>query len=127
MNIQLYQLNRIFAIKDMALNKKSEFSSANQEIALFAKALSHPARVDILQHLSLQTNCICGELVDKMPLAQSTVSQHLKELKNAGLIKGVIEGPKTCYCIDFENFKVLYNKLTEYLDQIKTSQNQKCC
>lgn len=64
------------------------------------KALGHPARIQILRHLIVEDRCICGRIVEIMPLAQSTVSQHLKVLKAAGLVKGEVEGPKTCYCID---------------------------
>lgn len=73
---------------------------ADQELAMLAKALGHPARVQILRILARRDTCICGELVDELPLAQSTVSQHLKVLKDAGLIRGEIDGPRTCYCIE---------------------------
>ena len=69
-------------------------------MAAFSKALSHPVRIQILKILADRDVCMCGEIVDLLPLAQSTVSQHLKELKEAGLIKGEVEGPKTCYCLD---------------------------
>lgn len=82
--------------------KKDQFESEYNEIADFAKALSHPARIKILQVLTDKKKCICGEIVDVLPLAQSTVSQHLKELKRVGLISGEVEGPKTCYCINHE-------------------------
>lgn len=84
----------------MGLSKTEEFTKAQNEIALIAKALGHPARIAILQYLSEQKSCVCGDIVDELPLSQSTVSQHLKELKKAGLIKGEIEGPSVCYCID---------------------------
>ena len=70
-----------------------------------AKALAHPARIAILETLIAKNACVCGELVDELPLSQSTISQHLKELKNAGIIKGTIEGPSTCYCIDENAWK----------------------
>jgi ArsR family transcriptional regulator len=73
---------------------------ADEELALYAKALGHTARVQILRLLVRRTNCICGEIVDELPLAQSTVSQHLKVLKDAGLIRGEIDGPRVCYCIE---------------------------
>ncbi len=73
-----------------------------QTFASMCKALSHPARVKILAHLQEVDRCICGMIVDILPLAQSTVSQHLKSLKEAGLIRGVVEGPATCYCVDHE-------------------------
>ncbi len=83
----------------MATPKTEEFSKKEQELATFAKALSHPARVQILSILAKRNECICGEIVEVLPLAQSTVSQHLKELLNAGLIKGTVDGPRSCYCI----------------------------
>lgn len=84
----------------MGLAKTEEFTVKENKIAAYAKALSHPARVAILQLLIKKQACICGDIVDELPLSQSTVSQHLKELKEAGLIKGEIEGKKVCYCID---------------------------
>ncbi len=84
----------------MGLSKTEEFTKTQNEIALIAKALGHPARIAILQYLSEQKSCVCGDIVEELPLSQSTVSQHLKELKKAGLIKGEIEGPSVCYCID---------------------------
>ena len=111
----------------MAIHKKGEFPLIDQELADFAKALSHPARIVILNYLSKKNECICGEIVDKLPLAQSTVSQHLKELKSAGLIKGTISGPKTCYCIDSARFKQLSSNLEKYLQGINLSEIEKCC
>lgn len=73
---------------------------ADQELAKLAKALGHPARVKILRLLARREACVCGEIVDELPLAQSTVSQHLKTLKDAGLVQGEIDGPRVCYCID---------------------------
>ncbi|HEY2722120.1 MAG TPA: metalloregulator ArsR/SmtB family transcription factor [Chitinophagaceae bacterium] len=110
----------------MALNKKEEFSSKEQSLAAFAKAISHPARIAILHLLAKRNECICNEIVEVLPLAQSTVSQHLKELKNAGLITGETEGPRSCYCInwkEFEKFNNNFNSLFEKLREI----NAKCC
>ncbi|UCE17187.1 MAG: winged helix-turn-helix transcriptional regulator [Gemmatimonadota bacterium] len=84
----------------MVLAKTSRFGKKEIWMADLAKALSHPVRIKILQILSKKNTCICGELVELLPLAQSTVSQHLKELKRVGLIRGDIEGPRTCYCLD---------------------------
>ncbi len=84
----------------MGLTKTEGFTKTQMELATTAKALGHPARIAILQFLSERQACICGDIVDELPLSQSTVSQHLKELKQAGLIKGNIEGPSVCYCID---------------------------
>jgi len=84
----------------MGLSKTEEFTKAQNDVAALAKALGHPARIAILQFLASQKSCVCGDIVDELPLSQSTVSQHLKELKKVGLIKGDIEGPSVCYCID---------------------------
>jgi len=84
----------------MAYTKTSEFSITEQELSKYAKALSHPARVAIINLLFEKGLCICGDIVEELPLSQSTVSQHLKELKNAGIIYGEIDGPRVCYCID---------------------------
>ena len=93
-----------------------------EEIADIAKALSHPARIKILKILTEKNKCICGEIVDLLPLSQSTVSQHLKELKRVGLINGEIEGPKTCYCINYEKLQVVQKSFLKLFTQI-----QKCC
>src|SRR5512139_3516141 len=77
-----------------------EGAEADEELALLAKAVGHPARVQILRLLVRREECVCGDIVDELPLAQSTVSQHLKVLKDAGLIRGEIDGPRVCYCIE---------------------------
>jgi len=84
----------------MGVTKAFEFSAKENQLATYAKALAHPARIAILQFLLKKQACMCGDIVEELPLSQSTVSQHLKELKEAGLIKGTIEGAKVCYCID---------------------------
>ena len=84
----------------MGLAKSEEFKVRENKIATYAKALGHPARIAILQFLIKSKTCFCGDIVDELPLSQSTVSQHLSELKKAGLIKGDIDGPSVCYCID---------------------------
>ena len=84
----------------MAYTKKDEFTAQEIRIAELGKALSHPARVAIIKLLTKRQACICGDIVEELPLSQSTVSQHLKELKNAGLIDGEVDGPRVCYCID---------------------------
>jgi ArsR family transcriptional regulator len=84
----------------VATHKREQFTAAEQQIALVAKAIGHPARVAILQLLAARRACVCGELVLELPIAQSTVSQHLKELKLAGLVQGEVDGPRVCYCID---------------------------
>ncbi|MBK8555632.1 MAG: winged helix-turn-helix transcriptional regulator [Lewinellaceae bacterium] len=89
----------------MAFHKRNEFGTVENELAEVAKALSHPARIAILGELARRQACICGEIVEVLTLAHSTVSQHLKELLDAGLIQGTVEGPKSCYCINYEAFE----------------------
>ena len=110
----------------MAIHKKEEFSTREQSLASFAKALSHPARIAILSVLAKKNECICGELVDLLPLAQSTVSQHLKELKQAGLITGETDGPRSCYCINWKSFEKFNNDFNSLFEKLK-EQNAKCC
>ncbi len=95
--------------------------------AELAKALGHPARIAILRLLSEQNTCICGDITDVLPLAQSTVSQHLKALKTAGLIKGEVEGVRTCYCLDPDGIKELNDLLTGFLNNLVTLYNTNCC
>lgn len=84
----------------MASAKTESFSPSQVQAARIAKALSHPARIAILEILLQRQACVCGSLVEELPLSQATVSQHLKELKEAGLVQGTIDGPRVCYCID---------------------------
>jgi len=110
----------------MGTSKTFYFNEKQNELALLIKALGHPARIAILEYLLKVNSCICGDIVNQLPLAQPTVSQHLKELKAAGLIKGDLEGKTTCYCI---NEKQLY-KLNNYFNSVtKTLKNKKliCC
>jgi DNA-binding transcriptional ArsR family regulator len=110
----------------MGLTKTEEFTIKENKIAAYAKALAHPARVAILQLLIKKQSCICGDIVDVLPLSQSTTSQHLKELKEAGLIKGDIDGARVCYCIDEKewlNAKTYLSGLFESYDRM----NNKCC
>jgi ArsR family transcriptional regulator len=107
----------------MGLTKTEEFTKAQNEMAVLAKALGHPARIAILQFLIKTKSCVCGDIVDGLPLSQSTVSQHLKELKNAGLIKGDIEGPSVCYCID----EKAWSKAKAQLDKLFESYKAPGC
>lgn len=111
----------------MAFNKKEEFSSKEQSLAAFAKALSHPARIAILNVLARKNECICGDIVEMLPLAQSTVSQHLKELKNAGLIDGNVDGPRSCYCINWKAFEKFNNEFNSLFDNLKSKNEKACC
>jgi DNA-binding transcriptional ArsR family regulator len=110
----------------MAIHKKEEFSQKEQELATFAKALSHPARIAILKVLAQHNECICGDIVEILPLAQSTVSQHLKELKNAGLIDGSIDGPRSCYCINWKVFEKFNSDFGSLFIKLKETQ-ARCC
>jgi DNA-binding transcriptional ArsR family regulator len=111
----------------MAFHKKEEFSTKEQSLAAFAKAISHPARIAILNVLAKKNECICGEIVEILPLAQSTVSQHLKELKNAGLIDGTIDGPRSCYCINWKAFEKFNNEFNSLFDNLKIKNEKACC
>lgn len=110
----------------MGATKSAEFSVKDNSIAKVAKALSHPARVAILKILLKRQACICGDIVDELPLSQSTISQHLKELKEAGLIKGEIEGVTICYCIDEKQWKMAQTLLNDIFNSYKTG-NGECC
>ena len=111
----------------MAASKKESFSQKDQELAEFAKAIAHPARIAILKVLAQKNECICGEIVDILPLAQSTVSQHLKELKNAGLIDGTVDGPRSCYCINWKAFAKFMNDFSVLFNNLKTKNEKACC
>jgi DNA-binding transcriptional ArsR family regulator len=111
----------------MAIHKKESFTNKEQELAAFAKAISHPARIAILKVLAERNECICGEIVDILPLAQSTVSQHLKELKNAGLILGTVEGPRSCYCINWKAFEKFMAAFSFLFNKLKVQNEKACC
>ncbi|WP_320054407.1 metalloregulator ArsR/SmtB family transcription factor [uncultured Acetobacteroides sp.] len=102
----------------MGASKYSLYTDEDQQAARYAKALAHPARIAILKLLYRKQACICGDIVEEIPLSQSTVSQHLKELKDAGLVKGDIDGAKVCYCINEEEWnnarRCFGNLLEEY-------------
>lgn len=111
----------------MANNKKEIFESNSLRLADFAKAISHPARIEILRILAQKNSCICGEIVLEIPLAQSTVSQHLKELKSAGLISGVIDGPRSCYCLNAEGIAEMTGLLGELLSSVNIENIECIC
>jgi DNA-binding transcriptional ArsR family regulator len=110
----------------MGASKTVDYSPQELSVAKVAKALAHPARVAILQLLLRKQACICGDIVDELPLSQSTVSQHLKELKEAGLIKGEIDGTAVCYCIDEKAWQKAGAALTN-LFTVATEQRNRCC
>ena len=110
---------------NMGATKAYEFTAKENRLAKYAKALGHPARIAILQFLAKKQTCVCGDIVEELPLSQSTVSQHLKELKEAGLIKGEIDGVKVCYCIDEREWKAAQAGLNQLFDSYKGGNN--CC
>ncbi|MDB5228046.1 MAG: ArsR family transcriptional regulator [Bacteroidota bacterium] len=109
----------------MGATKTEHFTDRQNAIAILIKALAHPARVAIVEYLMKVNTCICGDIVNELPLSQPTVSQHLKELKTAGLIKGTIEGNAICYCLDEKSI----SKLEDYFANISTRLEKKknCC
>jgi DNA-binding transcriptional ArsR family regulator len=122
--LRVSKINRNIAI-DMGATKSSSFTSKENKLATYAKALAHPARIAILKILAKKQGCVCGSIVDELPLSQSTVSQHLKELKNAGLIKGEIEGAKICYCIDEKEWKAAQATVNQLFETYKNA--AACC
>ncbi|HEY8928296.1 MAG TPA: metalloregulator ArsR/SmtB family transcription factor [Mucilaginibacter sp.] len=109
----------------MGITKTEIFTGEQNKLAVQLKAIAHPARIAILQHLIQANACICGDLVEELGLAQATISQHLKELKNAGLIQGTIEGVSICYCIEPNAWKSLQQELNVLFGSYKNKNN--CC
>jgi DNA-binding transcriptional ArsR family regulator len=109
----------------MGITKSEIFTAKQNDLATMLKALAHPARIAILQEVIKTDSCICGGLVEELGLAQATISQHLKELKNAGLIKGTIEGTSICYCIDEKAWKQVKKELDAFFVSYRTKDN--CC
>ena len=111
----------------MAQARKEEFARKENDLADFAKALAHPARIAILTTLAKKKECICGELVIDLPLSQSTVSQHLKALKEIGLVKGTIDGPRSRYCIDWKVFEKYQAVFDQWSTKIAELRQDNCC
>ena len=109
----------------MGLTKTEIFTEEQNQLAVMLKALAHPARIAILQQIIKANACVCGSLVDDLGLAQATISQHLKELKNAGLIQGTIEGVSVCYCIEPKAWKLLGKELSAFFGSY--TDPGKCC
>ena len=103
----------------MATARTDAFSPDDPTLAAWAKALGHPARIAILRLLAERQTCLCGEVVDELPLAQATVSQHLRALKEAGLIKGETDGPRSCYCLDESALRRLHEALGQLFAGLK--------
>ena len=110
----------------MGISKTAHFNEQQNSLANIAKALGHPARLAIIEYLLQQKECVCGDIVSELPLAQATVSQHLKELKSAGIIKGNIEGNSICYCINENTIVEFISFLTNITTTISNQRNQ-CC
>src|SRR5690554_794655 len=110
----------------MGLSKTEIFTEEQNRIANFAKALGHPARIAIIEHLFKIDTCVCGDLVNEIGLAQPTISQHLKAFKNLEIIQGTVEGTSVCYCINPEMWQEMYDLLEGFLKR-DFSENDKCC
>jgi predicted transcriptional regulator len=109
----------------MGITRTDIFSDEQNHLAVMLKAIAHPARIAILEHIIKANACICGDLVDELGLAQATISQHLKELKNAGLIQGTIEGASVCYCIGPKAWGLLKTNLNNFFDSYTMPKS--CC
>ncbi len=109
----------------MGITKTDNFNDRQNQMALLLKALGHPARVAIVEYLLTVETCVCGDIVNELPLAQPTISQHLKELKNVGLIKGTVEGTSVCYCLNQDTL----HELEQYFNEIskKIKMKGECC
>ena len=111
----------------MAMTRSTDFPNKDLKLAEFAKALSHPARIAILQRLAENKECICGDLVVDLPLAQSTVSQHIKALKEIGLIQGEVDGPRSKYCIDWKVFAQYQKLMGSWAAKMLDHRQDNCC
>lgn len=111
----------------MGATKTDLFTKEQNELATMAKAIGHPARIAILQQLIKTNACICGDLVDELGLAQPTISQHLKELKNAGIIQGTVEGTSVCYCINPKVWKQYRQFFNDFFVELKMNKKGECC
>lgn len=109
----------------MGITKSEIFTEKQNKLAVMLKALAHPARIAIIEHLVNSQSCICGDLVEELGLAQATISQHLKELKTAGIIKGTVEGTSVCYCIDDKTWKQYTKQMEKFFVAYKGKDN--CC
>tara|TARA_B100000809_G_scaffold263627_1_gene317354 strand:- start:32627 stop:32959 length:333 start_codon:yes stop_codon:yes gene_type:complete len=110
----------------MGVTKTENFTEEQNTIAQLAKVLGHPARIAILQQIIKENTCICGDLVNEIGLAQATISQHLKELKHSGIIKGSISGTSVCYCIDEKNWSKIQDTFSSFFN-FKVTNNTNCC
>ncbi|WP_445666181.1 ArsR/SmtB family transcription factor [Fodinibius sp. AD559] len=111
----------------MAITKAKLFDTSQKRTAELMKALGHPARIAIIELLAERETCICGDITDELPLAQSTVSQHLKALKKVGIIKGEIDGVRTCYCLNEEGIAEIEELFTPLLTNLSSAIKDQCC
>ncbi|UZH56198.1 winged helix-turn-helix transcriptional regulator [Salinimicrobium tongyeongense] len=111
----------------MGITKTDLFTEAQNEVALAAKALAHPARIAIIEFLLRSNSCINGDLVNELGLAQATISQHLRELKEIGIIQGTIEGTRVCYCINPQRWKEIQNKFNVLFNKFEDPASNECC
>ncbi len=117
---------RIFANNIQDMEEKKDYTAIQEQLARFAKALGHPARIAIMHFLAKQETCYFGDIHEELPIAKATVSQHLKELKDAGLIQGEVETPKVKYCINRENWKLARELFKEFFGQ-SICKSRECC
>jgi ArsR family transcriptional regulator len=110
----------------MGITKTSGFSDEINDLAILLKALGHPARLAIVVHLVKKKECVCGDIVNELPLAQATISQHLRELKTAGIIRGTVEGTSVCYCLNINLLKQIESILKQWTINI-APEELKCC
>ena len=111
----------------MGATKTAHFTESQNELALWMKALGHPARIAIVEFLLKTESCICGDIVDELPLSQPTVSQHLKELKTAGIIQGNIEGTAICYCLNPETMQKIHDRIGGIFAELTRKNAGSCC
>lgn len=111
----------------MTITKAKLFKTSQKRTSELMKALGHPARIAIIELLAERDTCICGDITDELPLAQSTVSQHLKALKNAGIIKGEIDGVRTCYCLDEQGIQEVEELFLPLIKNLTTATDKNCC
>ncbi|MFN5347014.1 MAG: ArsR/SmtB family transcription factor [Bacteroidota bacterium] len=110
----------------MGITKSEHYTTKQNQLAVLLKAIAHPARIAIIEYLLKKEECICNDLVNHLPLSQPTVSQHLKELKNAGIIKGSIEGTSVCYCLDEKSMAIIENYFSIMNNKLKQTKSN-CC
>lgn len=111
----------------MGITKTDLFTKEQNRLAVLAKAIAHPARIAIIQHIIKSNTCINNELVNQLGLAQATVSQHLKELKKVGILQGTVEGKAMCYCINPEEWNFIKNEINEFFGQSLSCNSTDCC